>query len=110
MIQKNVFYHASLMHNVALVAQARMIPLSQLHDQILRDWLESTSDSVVDPPGNGPDQIGIYMQESTLNLIELRMQQDPKLKTYSDVIRTAFDWWLKTMSLDKPLNPMVGNG
>lgn len=110
MIQKNVFYHSPLMHNIALVAQARMMPLNQLHDQIMREWLMTEPPQDAPLPDHGPDMVAVYMQEDTFTLLESRLKCSSPKKTYSDEIRMALAWWLKTMDLDSPLNPTEGNG
>lgn len=110
MIQKNVLYHAELMQNVALVAQARMIPLSQLHDQIINGWLTTAIADAAEPPGSGPDMVGVYMQEETYERLLTHIKNSSTKITYSDVIRSALARWLKTMKLEAPLNPTEGNG
>ena len=112
MIQKNIYFPPVIGGHFALVARARRMQLSELHDQIVSTWLNASPALAIEECGETPERLSVYLSEQTYDLllkrlVDLQLEQRPGTNrpriTETDLIRSALIWWLRSLSLDTPL-------
>ncbi|WP_273767381.1 hypothetical protein [Aeromonas hydrophila] len=114
MIQKNIYFPHAIGPNITLVAKARRMQLSELHDEIISNWLDITPQLPIVESRETPDRLAVYLSEANVErllqrLVDIQLaQQHAKTRTKiteSDLIRSALLWWLNGLDLDTPLDP-----
>lgn len=112
MIQKNIYFPPAIGGHIALVARARRMQLSELHDQIVSTWLNTSPALDIEECGETPERLPVYLSEQTYDLLLKRLvalQLEPRPGTNrsriteTDLIRSALIWWLRSLALDAPL-------
>ncbi|BCK65887.1 hypothetical protein KAM448_36960 [Aeromonas caviae] len=114
MIQKNIYFPHAIGPNISLVAKARRMQLSELHDEIISNWLDATPQLPLVDCSETPDRLAVYLSEANVErllqrLVDIQLAQHPTGArtriTESDLIRSALLWWLNSLDLDTPLHP-----